>query len=116
MPRKSLPPKAPRRRGEPQREAGAAGHRARPPRLPPPGNARRPRRPPAAPPPFAAERVHERELVPICGLAAVRALFAHDARRVERLFFEPRLASELVSARRLLAKAHKPYREAEADE
>jgi TrmH RNA methyltransferase len=61
-------------------------------------------------------RVHERDLLYVCGLAAVEALFASDASRVERLFFEPRLARMLANARRALAKTHKPYREVEADE
>ena len=61
-------------------------------------------------------RVHERDLLCVCGLAAVEALFASDAARVERLFFEPRLARALATPRRLLAKTHKPYREVEADE
>ncbi|MGE5272029.1 MAG: TrmH family RNA methyltransferase [Thiohalocapsa sp.] len=60
--------------------------------------------------------VHERDLVAVCGLAAVEALFAADPRRVERLFFEPRFARPLLGARRLLGKAHKPYRAVEADE
>jgi TrmH RNA methyltransferase len=46
----------------------------------------------------------------------VSALFAHDPRRVERLFYEPRLAGELAAPRRLLAASRKPYREVEADE
>jgi TrmH RNA methyltransferase len=60
--------------------------------------------------------VHERDLLHVCGLAAVAALFASDAARVERLFFEPRLARDLANARRMLAKTRKPYREVEADE
>lgn len=62
------------------------------------------------------ERAHERDFVPICGLAAVRALFARDPARAERLFFEPRLAAKLDAPRRLMAQAHKPYREVAADE
>ena len=62
------------------------------------------------------EHINERDLVCVCGLAAVEALFASDAGRVERLFFEPRFARALAVPRRLLAKSHKPYREAEADE
>lgn len=87
MPRISSPPRAPRRSDG--------------------------RRPPAA---SARERVHERDLICVCGLAAVEALFARGAARVERLFFEPRLARALAGPRRALAKTHKPYREAEADE
>jgi TrmH RNA methyltransferase len=55
-------------------------------------------------------------LVPVCGLAAVQALFARDPRRVERLFYEQRFAAALTGARRTLAAARKPYREVEADE
>ena len=59
---------------------------------------------------------HRRELLHVCGLAAVRALFARDPGRVERLFFEPRLRSELVPLCRALAGAKKPYREVDAAE
>ena len=54
---------------------------------------------------------HERELLRICGLAAVRALFDRDPGRVERLFFEPALRGELDAACRALARARKPYRQ-----
>lgn len=60
--------------------------------------------------------MHERDLVAVCGLAAVAALFARDPGRVERLFFEPRLAPELAGPRHVLAQARKPYREVAADE
>src|SRR5215204_4517982 len=91
MPRRSSPPPTARRRAE-------AGRRAAP------------------QPPPPQPRVHERDLVPVCGLAAVIALFARDPERVERLFFEPRLSGELTQARRALGGAHKPYREVAADE
>ncbi|HEX3861992.1 MAG TPA: RNA methyltransferase [Stellaceae bacterium] len=52
----------------------------------------------------------------MCGLAAVAALCATDIRRIERLFFEPRLASGLKEVRRILGKAHKPYREVDGEE
>lgn len=94
MPRKSSPPRPPRRRDD--------GGRASAPR--PPSRAQAP------------GRVHERDLVCVCGLAAVAALFARDPGRVERLFFEPRLAGPLLAARRTLGRARKPYRAAEADE
>lgn len=61
-------------------------------------------------------RLHERELVRICGLAAVRALFERDPGRVERLFFAPRLAGELGDFCRDLARARKPYRQVEEAE
>jgi TrmH RNA methyltransferase len=63
-----------------------------------------------------ARPLHERELLRICGLAAVQALFDRDPGRAERLFFEPALRGELDSACRTLAHAHKPYRAAEAAE
>jgi RNA methyltransferase, TrmH family len=114
MPRTFLPPKAPRRRADGGRPAGAG-------RVPAPPRARGGSRADAQlhgpVPEFAAEqRVHERDLLVVCGLAAVEALFLGDAARVERLFFEPRLARALATPRRLLAKTHKPYREVEADE
>jgi TrmH RNA methyltransferase len=65
--------------------------------------------PPARPP-------HERELLRICGLAAVRALFDRDPGRVERLFFEPALRGELTASCQDLARAHKPYREVDGAE
>jgi TrmH RNA methyltransferase len=61
-------------------------------------------------------RVHERDLLHVCGLAAVRALLARQPGRVERLFFEERLATELVKGRQALARARKPYRKVEAAE
>jgi TrmH RNA methyltransferase len=67
-------------------------------------------RPPEERPP------HRRALLHVCGLAAVRALFARDPGRVERLFFEPRLRSELAPFCRVLAAAKKPYREVGAAE
>jgi TrmH RNA methyltransferase len=63
-----------------------------------------------------ARPLHERELLRICGLAAVQALFDRDPGRAERLFVEPSLRDELDAACRTLARAHKPYREAEAAE
>jgi RNA methyltransferase, TrmH family len=81
-----------------------------------------PRRGPAWPPADAVPhervpgRVHKRELIAVCGLAAVLALFARDPGRVERLFFEPRLAPELAQPRFMLAGMRKPYREVGSDE
>ena len=91
MPRTPSPPKAPRRRAD-------GGHGG--------GVGRAP----------ANQRSHERDLLCVCGLAAVEALFGSDPGRVERLFYEPRLAGALARPRRALAKTHKPYREVEADE
>ncbi|HJU15965.1 MAG TPA: RNA methyltransferase [Stellaceae bacterium] len=64
----------------------------------------------------AARPPHRRAWLHICGLAAVRALFARDPGRIERLFFEPRLRTALAPLCRALAAAKKPYREAEAAE
>jgi TrmH RNA methyltransferase len=105
MPRIFLPPKAPRRRSSGGRPAGA-GHAAAPPRTRAQDRVQE----------WTSGRVHERDLLCVCGLAAVEALFVSDPARVERLFFEPRLARILATARRALAKTHKPYREVEADE
>jgi TrmH RNA methyltransferase len=101
MPRTSSPPKAPRRRGKGAPATGA-GRVPAPPRAPVRERVH--------------DRVHERDLLCVCGLAAVEALFASDAARVERLFFEPHLARALAVPRRALAKMHKPYREVAADE
>ena len=59
---------------------------------------------------------HERELLRICGLPAVRALFERDPGRVERLFFVPGLKVELEGFCQLLARAHKPYRQVDSAE
>jgi len=59
---------------------------------------------------------HERELVRICGLVAVQALFDRDPDRVERLFFEPALRGELDASCQALARAHKPYRQVDEAE
>jgi RNA methyltransferase, TrmH family len=92
MPRKSSPPTPPRRRGDGSRPAAAGSEPAHRP------------------------RAHERDLVAVCGLAAVTALFAGDPERVERLVYEPQLADALLAQRRALAQARRPYREAAADE
>jgi RNA methyltransferase, TrmH family len=54
---------------------------------------------------------HQRALLRVCGLAAVKALFERDPMRVERLFFEPRLRAAVNGFREILARARKPYRE-----
>jgi TrmH RNA methyltransferase len=61
-------------------------------------------------PPTQQRPLHQRELLHVCGIAAVRALFARDPGRVERLFFAPRLGTELAPFCRALAAAKKPYR------
>jgi TrmH RNA methyltransferase len=57
---------------------------------------------------------HGRELLRICGLAAVRALFECDPGRVERLFFEPAHQGELAAFCQVLARSRKPYRQVDA--
>src|SRR6516164_4343987 len=59
---------------------------------------------------------HERELLRICGLPAVRALFERDPGRVERLFFAPVLRGELDACCQELGRAHKPYRQVDSAE
>jgi RNA methyltransferase, TrmH family len=61
-------------------------------------------------------RLHERHLLRICGLAAVRAVFERDPGRVERLFFEDRLRGEVGEFCQALARARKPYRQVAAAE
>jgi RNA methyltransferase, TrmH family len=63
-----------------------------------------------------ARPMHERELLRVCGLAAVRALFERDPGRVERLFFEPGMRGELDAFCRGLARARKPYRQVDGAE
>jgi TrmH RNA methyltransferase len=59
---------------------------------------------------------HQRALLRVCGLAAVKALFERDPARVERLFFEPRLRPAVSGFCAELARARKPYREVGAAE
>jgi RNA methyltransferase, TrmH family len=59
---------------------------------------------------------HARQLLRICGLAAVCALFERDPRRVERLFFEDRLKGEVGSFCGTLARTRKPYRQVDKAE
>jgi RNA methyltransferase, TrmH family len=59
---------------------------------------------------------HARDLLRICGPAAVEALFVRDPGRVERLFFEPRLARALARCCKILAQTHKPFREVDTAE
>jgi RNA methyltransferase, TrmH family len=54
---------------------------------------------------------HSRQLLRICGLAAVTALFERDPQRVERLFFEERVKGAVGLFCRTLARARKPYRQ-----
>jgi RNA methyltransferase, TrmH family len=57
---------------------------------------------------------HQRQLLRVCGLAAVRALFERAPGRVERLFFEPRLKTDLAAFCAVLGGSRKPYRETDA--
>jgi RNA methyltransferase, TrmH family len=57
-----------------------------------------------------------RQLLRICGLAAVTALFERDPGRVERLFFDDRMKSEVTPFCHTLARAHKPYRQVDRAE
>jgi TrmH RNA methyltransferase len=59
---------------------------------------------------------HARQLLRICGLAAVAALFERDPRRVERLFFEDGVKGEVGPFCRALARARKPYRQVDKAE
>jgi TrmH RNA methyltransferase len=59
---------------------------------------------------------HSRQLLRVCGLAAVAALFDRDPRRVERLFFEEGVKGEVGSFCRVLARARKPYRQVDKTE
>ena len=56
------------------------------------------------------------KLFRVAGLSAVSALFAHDAARVERLFFEERLKAKTGDFCKAMAAARKPYRMVEAEE
>jgi TrmH RNA methyltransferase len=64
--------------------------------------------------PALPRRPHQRQLLRICGLAAVRALFERAPGRVERLFFEPRLKADLAAYCGILGGIGKPYRQADA--
>jgi TrmH RNA methyltransferase len=59
---------------------------------------------------------HARQLLRICGLAAVSALFERDPQRVERLFFEDRVKGAVGPFCRTLARVRKPYRQVDKAE
>jgi RNA methyltransferase, TrmH family len=59
---------------------------------------------------------HSRQLLRICGVAAVTALFERDPRRVERLFFEDKVKGDIGPFCRTLARARKPYRQVDKAE
>lgn len=56
------------------------------------------------------------DAIRIAGLAAVSALFARSPERVERLFFVPGMGREVGRFCQALGRAHKPYRQVEAEE
>jgi RNA methyltransferase, TrmH family len=70
--------------------------------------------PPQRRPEAAARPPHQRQLLRVCGPAAVRALFERAPDRVERLFFASSLKTELAAFCAVLGAAHKPYRESDA--
>lgn len=72
------------------------------------GSEKRPRGRPAGP--GGGRPPHDRELVRICGLAAVCAVFERDPGRVERLFFEEAVAARVGRFCQDLAVQRKPYR------
>ncbi len=63
-----------------------------------------------------ADREPQQKLFRVAGLSAVAALFAHDAARVERLFFDERLKPHVGGFCKALAAARKPYRMVDAEE
>lgn len=69
--------------------------------------------PPAKPSPRPEE---PRKTLRIAGLAAVSALFARDAERVERLFFDARLKDAAGDFCRTMAAFRRPYRMVDAEE
>lgn len=89
-----------------------------PPRGRPPQPSRARSRTAAHPSPSvpAPDRVDQRKLFRVAGLAAVSALFAHEPERVERLFFDERLKPAVGAYCKAMAAARKPYRMVEADE
>ena len=60
--------------------------------------------------------LHHGDLQRIGGLPAVSALFQRAPERVERLFFEPRMAGQVHNFCQMMAKARKPYRQVSAEE
>lgn len=56
------------------------------------------------------------KLFRVAGLPAVTALFAHEPKRVERLFFEQRFLDEATAFCKVLAAARRPYRMVDAEE
>lgn len=52
----------------------------------------------------------------VAGLPAVKALFAHDPARLERLFYDERMKDAAAEMCKAMAAAHKPYRMAPTEE
>jgi RNA methyltransferase, TrmH family len=71
---------------------------------------------PARPHNVDRSRVKPAKLLRIAGLPAVSALFATAPQRVDRLFFDARMRSQVGDFCAELARAHKPYRMVPADE
>lgn len=96
-----MPPRPPRRPAGPPRSAPAPGRRR-------PGSGSGP----------GAERPKRdaSDFVRITGLPAVAAVFERDPERVERLFFEQRLAGKVGPWSHAMATRRRPYRIVEADE
>jgi RNA methyltransferase, TrmH family len=65
---------------------------------------------------MSLSRPDERQLLRICGLAAVRALFDRDPGRVERLFFDDSMKREVGRFCQRLARDRKPYRQTDKAE
>ncbi|GAA0591845.1 RNA methyltransferase [Caenispirillum bisanense] len=104
----------PRRPAGPSRFAASAGG-GRPPAGPrSPGGGPRKRGPGGGSAP--AEKRDASDFVRITGLPVVAAVFERDAGRVERLFFEQRLAGKVGPWTHHMASRRKPYRIVEAEE
>lgn len=68
------------------------------------------KQPPRRPDPISPEAEK------VAGLPAVKALFAHDPGRVERLFYDERMKDAAAEMCKAMAAARKPYRMAPAEE
>ncbi|MBM3566882.1 MAG: hypothetical protein FJX42_12310, partial [Alphaproteobacteria bacterium] len=64
----------------------------------------------------AEESFHQRDLVRVAGLTAVKALFAASPERVERLFFAAEMKDAAQGYCRILAHSRKVFRETPAEE
>ena len=61
-------------------------------------------------------RIHQRDLVRVAGVQAVKTLFAQAPDRIERLFFTPEMTAETAGYRRIMAKARKIFRETSSED